>query len=97
MAKRKKLKLKNIKGIVCMLLAFIMIYTLVASLMRIHDRQLELANLTSQRDALNEEKEALNEEVSLLNDDDYVVRWAREHYIFSKDGEKVATLPESKK
>jgi len=39
----------------------------------------------------------LKKEVSLLNDDDYVVRYAREHYIFSKDGEEVATLPETKK
>ena len=57
-----------------------------------------LAELTeAQRDALLKEKNELSTEVELLNDEDYVVIYAREHYIFTKEGEIVATLPESKK
>ena len=33
-------------------------------------------------------------QVSLLNDDDYVTRYARENYVFTKDGEQVVILPD---
>ena len=46
---------------------------------------------------LLKEKKDLSEQVKLLNDDDYVARYARDHYIFSKDGEEVVKLPDSKK
>ena len=36
----------------------------------------------------------LQNEVSLLNDDDYVTRYARENYVFTKDGEQVVILPD---
>ena len=37
---------------------------------------------------------ALENEVELLNDDDYVTRYARENYVFTKDGEQVVILPD---
>ena len=40
------------------------------------------------------EKKDLQNEVSLLNDDDYVTRYARENYVFTKDGEQVVILPD---
>lgn len=94
---RKRIKYKKFIGFVYIAIAFVMIYTLVANVIRIKYRQDDLANLTKQRDSLATERDQLSEEVSLLNDDDYVVRYAREHYIFTQDGEEVATLPESKK
>ena len=40
-----------------------------------------------------EEKKALENEISLLNDDDYVARYARENYVFTREGEQVAIIP----
>ena len=46
------------------------------------------------RDTLAKEKKSLSKEIELLSDDDYVTRYARDNYIFSKDGEEVVKLPE---
>ena len=43
---------------------------------------------------VKKEKKDLQNEVSLLNDDDYVTRYARENYVFTKDGEQVVILPD---
>ena len=32
--------------------------------------------------------------MELLNDDDYVTRYARENYVFTREGEQVAILPD---
>ena len=40
------------------------------------------------------EKKELENEVELLNDDDYVTRYARENYVFTRDGEQVVILPD---
>ena len=43
--------------------------------------------------AVEKEKKALENEISLLNDDDYVARYARENYVFTREGEQVAIIP----
>ena len=96
MAKRRP-AWKKLIGFVYMAVALVMLYSLGVSFQRVYEAKNELAQLEEKRDLLMSEKKELEEEVELLNDDDYVVRYAREHYIFSKDGEEVATLPESKK
>ena len=48
------------------------------------------------KNELKKEKAKLAKEVDSLNDSDYVVRYARSHYIFSKNGEEVIILPENK-
>ena len=48
---------------------------------------------TSEIKAVEKEKKALENEISLLNDDDYVARYARENYVFTREGEQVAIIP----
>ena len=43
---------------------------------------------------IEELKKELENEVDLLNDDDYVTRYARENYVFTRDGEQVVILPD---
>ena len=50
----------------------------------------ELANLKS-------EEEKLKTEILKLNDKEYIARYAREHYLYSKDGEYVIRIDEAKK
>ena len=49
--------------------------------------------LEKQKKAVEKEKAELQNEVELLNDEDYVARYARENYIFSRDGEQVSIIP----
>lgn len=96
MAKRKP-RFMKLMGFVYIAMALVMLYSLGLSVLRVYEQKTELTRLEEQRNLLLKEKNALSEEVALLDDEDYVVRYAREHYIFSKEGEEVATLPESKK
>lgn len=96
MAKRKP-RFKKLIGFVYIAIGVFMLYSLIVSVGRVIEGRNELTILEAQRDALLKEKKELVAEVELLNDDDYVIVYARKHYIFTKEGEVVATLPESKK
>ncbi len=43
---------------------------------------------------LKEEEEILNSDIKKLEDPDYVARYAREKYLYSKDGELIIRIPE---
>lgn len=45
------------------------------------------------KESSRKRKKALENEISLLNDDDYVARYARENYVFTREGEQVAIIP----
>ena len=95
MAKKKR-KMGNIYGIVFIVISVFLIYTLVAKVQHIQAEQATYQKLIVQEKELKKEKEKLAKEVDSLNDSDYVVRYARSHYIFSKNGEEVIILPENK-
>lgn len=95
MAKKKR-RMGNIYGIVFIVISVFLIYTLVAKVQHIQAEQATYQKLVVQEKELKKEKEKLAKEVDSLNDSDYVVRYARSHYIFSKNGEEVIILPENK-
>ena len=74
-------------------IAIVLIYTLVVNVSRIWTQESQYAELEERKDALAQEKKDLENEIQSLSDEDYVVRYARDHYIFSKDGEEVVKLP----
>ena len=95
MAKKKR-RMGNIYGIVFIVISVFLIYTLVAKVQHIQAEQATYQKFVVQKKELKKEKEKLAKEVDSLNDSDYVVRYARSHYIFSKNGEEVIILPENK-
>lgn len=95
MAKKKR-RMGNIYGIVFIVISVFLIYTLVAKVQHIQAEKVTYQKLVVQKKELKKEKEKLAKEVDSLNDSDYVVRYARSHYIFSKNGEEVIILPENK-
>lgn len=95
MAKKKR-RMGNIYGIVFIVISAFLIYTLIAKVQHIQAEQATYQKLIVQEKELKKEKEKLAKEVDSLNDSDYVVRYARSHYIFSKNGEEVIILPENK-
>ena len=60
----------------------------------VFSRTAEIDKLEKEVAIVKKEKKDLQNEVSLLNDDDYVTRYARENYVFTKDGEQVVILPD---
>ena len=84
MAKRKVYK--TVKGFAYMIIGCGLMLTLFNSAITVFQRQDEIA-------VLEKEKKAVENEISLLNDDDYVARYARENYVFTREGEQVAIIP----
>lgn len=95
MAKKKR-KMGNIYGIVFIIISVFLIYTLYAKVQHIQAQKATYQKLVVQENELKKEKAKLAKEVDSLNDSDYVVRYARSHYIFSKNCEEVIILPENK-
>lgn len=95
MAKKKK-RMGNIYGIAFLIISVFLIYTLIAKVQHIQAEKATYQKLVVQENELKKEKAKLSKEVDSLNDSDYVVRYARSHYIFSKNGEEVIILPENK-
>lgn len=44
-----------------------------------------------------DEEEKLNKEITKLNDPDYIAKYAREKYLYSKNGEIIIRIDEDKK
>ncbi len=57
------------------------------------DKQKEAEELEKKIIALNEEEKELNDEINRLQDKDYLARYAREKYFYSKNGELIIRIP----
>ena len=71
-----------------------MLFNIHSQAMSVFSRTAEIDKLEKEVAIVKKEKNDLQNEVSLLNDDDYVTRYARENYVFTKDGEQVVILPD---
>lgn len=70
-----------------------MLITLFNSMVTVYQHQDEIAVLKKQKEMVVKEKKSLENEIDLLNDEDYVTRYARENYVFTRDGEQVSIIP----
>lgn len=61
-------------------------------------KMIEISNekkeLQSKLNTLKDEEEILNSDIKKLEDPEYVARYAREKYLYSKDGELIIRLPD---
>ena len=87
---KKRLK-KVYKPMAYLFIGCFLIYILLSQAMSVFSRTAEIDKLEKE---VAIEKKELENEVELLNDDDYVTRYARENYVFTKDGEQVVILPD---
>ena len=91
----RKFKFRRLTGFIYMIISCFLLYAVVSGVLSVLDSKQELAKLEEQAEALKEERDYLQEEIEKLNDDDYVTRYAREHYVFTREGEKVAIIPQN--
>ena len=90
---KKRLK-KVYKPMAYISIGCFLICILLSQAMSVFSRTAEIDKLEKEVAIVKKEKKDLQNEVSLLNDDDYVTRYARENYVFTKDGEQVVILPD---
>ena len=98
MAKKKKRKASKYK--IRLFLAFIVFsaiitalgYNLFNNIISISKMQDEKKKLSNQIITLEEEKEVLETDIQKLEDPDYIAKYVREKYFYSKDGELILRI-----
>ena len=77
-------------------LAIILATTLtsILELKKIRSYEKEKKTLTLELEKLKEDAESLNLEINRLNSPEYIARYAREKFLYTKDGEKLIIVDE---
>ena len=97
MARKKKTK-KSIKRIFLLGITSVAIiigttYTIGKYWVEIFDKYQEKKELKTKLSNLKEKEAALQVDANKLQDPDYIARYAREKYYYSKDGEIILRIP----
>ena len=72
----------------------ILFKSIVETSIQIYDKQKEKKEFTVMLEELKVKEEELNSTVTKLQNPDYVARYAREKYLYSKNGEIIIRIPD---
>lgn len=67
-------------------------YNCLCNILKIQDMKEEKVDLQNKLISLQEEKETLETDILKLEDPDYIAKYVREKYFYSKDGELILRL-----
>ena len=95
--KRKRKASKSKLRILICLIIFASItgtlaYDCISNIRKINEMKKEKKNLQEELIVLQEEKEILETDILRLKDPDYIAKYVREKYFYSKDGELILRL-----
>lgn len=82
-----------ILGLLCIVFCTFFLFTLANYWMNIINLYKEKNSLDEELVTLKEKEKVLKKDVEKLKDPDYVARYARERYFYSKDGEYIIRIP----
>jgi cell division protein DivIC len=98
MAKKKsKIKARRrmlFLGLTSIIIIVAMTYTIGKYWVEIFDKYQEKQELEKELVELKEKEEELKVDAKKLQDPDYIARYAREKYLYSKDGEYILQIPD---
>lgn len=100
MKKRKKKASGNrllVFGTISIFIIVSFIYSLFSYIIEVKNLNKEQIELDNNLLLLKEEEESLKIEIEKLKDPDYLARYARENYMYSKDGEYIIKVSEKEK
>ena len=80
--------------IIFLVIGFILVKSIVTTSIQIYAKEKEKKEFTVMLNELKEKEEELNNTVTKLSNPDYVARYAREKYLYSKNGEIIIRIPE---
>ena len=81
-------------GLTSLFIIFAMTFTIGKYWVEIFDKYQEKKILDDELLALQEKEEELKVDANKLQNPDYIARYAREKYLYSKDGEYIFQIPE---
>ena len=98
MTKVKKVNKRKRRTFILAILSLVVIFVITFSIGRywveIFDKYQEKKELDKQLTSLKEKEEELQVDAKKLQNPDYVARYAREKYSYSKDGEYILQIPD---
>ncbi len=97
MPKKKKKKKKIGPILLCFASILVILgttYTIGKYWIEIYGKYQEKTELKEELTSLKDKEEELEADVNKLQDADYIARYAREKYYYSKDGEYILRIPE---
>ena len=94
MAKKKKKRkvLLLFPVFIFFILVVVLISTVFEDLLVVRRNIKQTSELKERYNLLKEEEESLNVEIAKLQDPDYIARYAREKYMYSKEGEVILRI-----
>ena len=94
--KKEKKKTKKSNIFITLFIIVLLIIALIAvvynDFSQVLNNKKEMQQLENKYVELKDEEESLNVEVAKLEDPDYIARYAREKYMFSKNGEVILRI-----
>ncbi len=81
-------------GLTSIIIIFVMTFTIGRYWVEIFDKYQEKKLLEEELLTLKEKEEELKVDANKLQNPDYVARYAREKYLYSKEGEFILQIPE---
>ena len=92
---RKKMRRRMLLlGLTSIVIIFVMTFTIGKYWVEIFEKYQEKKELDKQLTLLKEKEEELKVDAKKLQNPDYIARYAREKYQYSKDGEFILQIPE---
>lgn len=93
--KRKQVK-RNfaIISLIYLVLGFLLIQTVVKTAYELYTKSNEKRKFQVELAELKDKEDELKGQVNKLQDPDYIARYAREKYLYSKDGEIIIRIPD---
>lgn len=98
----KKLKKKKVRkttkrimvfGVLSLCVSILVLAGILKSVIDIVDKYQEASNLEDKLATLVDKEDDLNKEIVKLQDPEYLARYAREKYFYSKDNEIIIRIP----
>ena len=99
MVKKRRIKASKRKLLFLITTLIVLIVLVIGSVfkdwMQIMDNKTEKVELLNKYSSLLEEEQQLKSNVNKLQDPEYIARYAREKYLYTKTGELIIRIPKS--
>ena len=92
--RKKRVRRMLLLGFASLVIIITMVFTIGKYWVEIYDKYKEKGELEKKLAQLQLEEKTLKLDADKLQDPDYVARYAREKYLYSKDGEFIIKIPE---
>ena len=92
--KTKRRRIMFFLGLTSIIVIVVTTFTIGKYWVEIYDKYQEKKRLEKQLISLKNKEKKLKVDANKLQDPDYIARYAREKYLYSKDGEFILKIPE---